>query len=235
MADIVGWDVRTWSQAVDCWERALAGYGGERSGPMRPLDVLEVGAGPAGPSLWLALKGHRVVTSNLGDTAALARPLHERYGVADRVEYRDLDLLAGLPYREAFDVVVFKSVLGGFGDPDPALPAVALAAIRAALKPGGLLLWAENLRGTAVHRFARWFAYRVRHARTWHYLTSTRLRALLAADFVDVDFHAAGTLAVLGTNERARERLAVLDRSVLDRLQPAPWHYMAYGTARRPG
>ncbi|OJX68383.1 MAG: hypothetical protein BGO95_10820 [Micrococcales bacterium 73-13] len=228
LADIVGWDVRTWAPAIDAWERVLARL------PEGPLDVLEVGAGPAGPSLWLALKGHRVVTSNLGETERLARPLHERYGVADRIEYRDLDLTSGLPFHEAFDVVVFKSVLGGLGGADPALPAAALDAVRAALRPGGVVLWAENLRGGWLHRAARAIAYRVRRARTWQYLTLRRLRGLLAERFTDVELHVGGVLAVLGTSERARDRLARADQALLDRIVPASWHYMAYGSARRP-
>ena len=230
LADIVGWDVRTWSRAVDAWERAIATM------PAGPLDVLEVGAGPAGPSLWLALQGHRVTTSNLGETERLARPLHDRYGVSERIEYRDLDLTAGLPYVAAFDVIVFKSVLGGLGSADPALPAAALDAIHTALRPGGLVLWAENLRGNWLHRGARAVAYRIRRARTWQYLTLRRLRALLGARFADVDVHVGGVLAVLGANERARDRLARADQAVFDRIVPASWHYMAYGTARKaPG
>jgi len=228
LQDVVGWDVRTWGRAVAAWERAL------ETMPPGPLDVLEVGAGPGGPSLWLAARGHRVVTSNLGETERLARPLHERYGLADRIEYRDLDLVAGLPYREAFDVVVFKSVLGGLGSADPALPARALDEVRAALRPGGLVLWAENLRGNWLHRAARGIAYRIRRARTWQYLTLPRLRELLTARFEAVELHAGGVLAVLGPNERARDRLARVDQALLDRALPASWHYMAYGTARRP-
>lgn len=228
VSDIIGWDVRTWGRAVETWERALEAL------PSGPLDALEVGAGPGGPSLWLALKGHRVVTSNLGETERLARPLHERYGVADRIEYRDLDLTAGLPYRESFDVIVFKSVLGGLGSADPALPGIALDEVLAALRPGGLVLWAENLRGNWVHRCARSLAYRIRRARTWQYLTLTRLRELFGARFADVELHAGGVLAVLGTSEPSRDRLARADQAFFNRLVPASWHYMAYGTARKP-
>jgi SAM-dependent methyltransferase len=227
LADIVGWDVRTWSRAIEAWELALATM------PDGPLDVLEVGAGPAGPSLWLALQGHRVVTSNLGETERLARPLHERYGVMDRIEYRDLDLTTGLPYAEAFDVIVFKSVLGGLGSADPALPAAALDAIHAALRPGGMVLWAENLRGSWLHRGARAVAYRIRRARRWQYLTLRRLRELLETRFSDVDVHVGGVLAVLGSSEGARDRLARADQAVIDRIVPASWHYMAYGSARK--
>lgn len=228
VSDIIGWDVRTWGRAVDAWERALEAL------PSGPLDVLEVGAGPGGPSLWLALKGHRVVTSNLGESERLARPLHERYGVADRIEYRDLDLTAGLGYRESFDVIVFKSVLGGLGSADPALPGIALDEVLVALRPGGLVLWAENLRGNWLHRGARSLAYRVRRARAWQYLTLRRLRELLGTRFADVELHVGGVLAVLGTSEAARDRLARADQAVFDRIVPASWHYMAYGTARKP-
>ena len=231
--DVVGWDVRTWSKAVEFWERALQAF--VETGDDRQLDVLEIGAGPGGPSAWLAAKGHRVVTSNLDNTELLARPLHERLGLANRVEYRDLDLLAGLPYRDSFDVIVFKSVLGGLGGEDPALGERAVEEIRAALKPGGLLLWAENLRGNVGHRLARGIAYRVRNARTWHYLSLKRLRSLLLGAFVDVEVRVGGVLAVLGTSERARDRLARADQAAFDRILPASWHYMAYGSARRAG
>lgn len=228
VADIIGWDVRTWGPAVEVWGRALAAM------PEGPLDVLEVGAGPGGPSLWLAMQGHRVVTSNISATEQQARPLHERYGVADRIEYRDMDLTATLPYRDHFDVVVFKSVLGGLGGVDPELPAVALDEIRAALRPGGLLLWAENLRGNWLHRAARSLAYRIRRVPIWQYLTLRRLRSLLAARFADTELHVGGVLAVLGTSEPARDRLARADQACFDRIVPASWHYMAYGSARRP-
>lgn len=228
LRDVIGWDVRTWGPAVGAWERALQAL------PPGPLNVLEVGAGPGGPSLWFALQGHRVVTSNLSATREQAAPLHERYGVADRIEYRDLDLTAGLPYSAAFDVVVFKSVLGGLGGVDPALPGRALDAMHEALRPGGALLWAENLRGNWLHRAARSLAYRVRRVPIWQYLTLRRLRELLDARFEATELHVGGVLAVLGTSEAARDRLARADQAVFDRIVPASWHYMAYGSARKP-
>lgn len=225
LADVIGWDVRTWAPAVEAWERAL---------PAGRLDVLEVGAGPGGPSLWLALKGHRVVVSDLAATEAQARPLHERYGVAETIEYRDLDLTAGLPYRDAFDVIVFKSVLGGLGGVDPELPGHALDEIRVALRPGGVLLWAENIRGNWMHRGARALAYRIRGVAMWQYPSLRRLKDLLTERFVDVDVRVGGVVAVFGTSEAARHRLAGADRALLNRLVPASWHYMAYGSARKP-
>lgn len=222
-ADILGWDVRTWSPALDCWAAAI----GERAAPMR---CLEVGAGPGGPSLWLASLGHEVVCTNLADTEAQAAPLHRRFGVGHRVEYRDIDLREGLPFRDDFDVVVFKSVLGGLGD-DPAFARDVMAQIHAALRPGGHLLFAENTRGGMLHRGARRLAYRIRRS-SWRYPTLAELDGLLAG-YRDVRMRVGGVAAVFGPTEGIRDVLARLDRAVLERLAPRDWHYMAYGTARR--
>jgi SAM-dependent methyltransferase len=222
-ADILNWDVQTWSAALDEWEPVV------RSAPPT-LRCLEVGAGPGGPSLWLAEQGHDVVCTNLRQTREHALPLHERFDVDRRVEYRDIDLREGLPYRDEFDVVVFKSVLGGLGD-DPAFARSVIAEIHAALKPGGVLLFAENIRGSIVHRAARSLAYRVRGS-SWRYPTLAELRGLLDI-FDDLRLRTNGVAAVLGPSERIRTALAGLDAAGLVRLTPARWHYMAYGVARR--
>ena len=223
--DVLNWDVRTWGVALDAWKPVVA--------PAPPvLRCLEVGAGPGGPTLWLASQGHDVVCTNLAGTREQAFPLHERYGIAERVEYRDIDLREGLPYRDEFDVVVFKSVLGGLGD-DPTFARSVIAEIHAALKPGGVLLFAENLRGTVVHRAARALAYRVRRS-SWRYLTLDELRGLLDV-FDDLDVRTNGVAAVFGPTERIRTALAGVDAAALARMTPAKWRYMAYGVARKSG
>lgn len=223
LADVLNWDVRTWSVALDAWQPVVA-----QAPPV--LRCLEVGAGPGGPTLWLASQGHDVVCTNLAGTREQAFPLHDRFGIADRVEYRDIDLREGLPYRDEFDVVVFKSVLGGLGD-DPAFARSVIGEIHAALKPGGVLLFAENLRGTVVHRAARALAYRVRGT-SWRYPTLDELRGLLDR-FDDLDLRTNGVAAVLGPTEGIRGALAGLDAAALVRVTPPRWRYMAYGVARR--
>ena len=225
LADVVGWDVGTWSSAVRHWESVLAPRGG-------PLDCLEVGAGPGGPSLWLALAGHRVTCSNLDHTETQARPLHERYGIADRVTYRDLDVQA-LPFHEEFDVAVFKSVLGGIPDGGQAEQRLAIENLHAALRPGGLLLFAENLRGTPVHRLARSAAYRRRGVPQWRYLSLSELREHLR-DFELVQLHTTGVLALFGPTETSRRALSRVDRVLGNRLMPARGHYVVYGSALKP-
>jgi SAM-dependent methyltransferase len=222
MADVAGWDVATWSKAVRFWEHFVEPMGA-------PLDVLEVGAGPGGPSLWLASLGHRVTTSNLDKTEEQARPTHERHGVADRVTYLDLDI-ADLPYENAFDIVVFKSVLGGIPHGGRELQREALVQIRKALRPGGRLVFAENLRGTPLHRLGRWVAYRRRGVPKWQYLTLRDLREFLR-DFREVQLRTTGVLALFGRTEPRRRALARADARFWNRAVPASWHYVVYGTA----
>jgi SAM-dependent methyltransferase len=222
LADVVGWDVGTWSTPVRFWERVVEPMGG-------PLDVLEVGAGPGGPSLWLALQGHRVVTSNLDNAEALARPLHERHGVVDRVEYRNLDV-ANLPYENQFDLVVFKSVLGGIPHGGREQQRAAVAQLHKALKPGGRLIFAENLRGSPLHKLGRRLAYRRRGVPIWRYVTLGDLRAFLR-DFREVQLEVTGVLALFGTSEPRRRSLAKADQRFWNRVVPPSWHYVVYGTA----
>jgi len=217
--DIVTWDVRTWSTAVVYWDRVLGT-------PEKPLRCLEIGAGPGGPSLWLALQGHDVLCTNWQATREQAAPLHDQYGVSDRIEYTDVDATA-IPYENEFDLIVFKSVIGGVGDRDA--QDRAMEGIHRALKPGGRLLFAENLRGTVFHRLVRAIAYRVRGT-SWRYVTVKELQPHLAR-YSSHDLRTTGFLAMFGLRERQRDTLAAADDAVFNRLLPRSWHYVSYGTA----
>ncbi len=217
--DILVWDVRTWSVAVDFWEDSLP-QGNSR------LTCLEIGAGPGGPSLWLALKGHTVVCSNLANTQAMAEPLHEKYGVTENIEYRDIDV-TDVPYENHFDVVIFKSVLGGVGS----LQTEAVAQILKSLKPGGMLLFAENIRGTILHRLARSIAFKIRGT-SWHYPSFAQMTALLGG-FSTAEIRSTGVLAMFGTSESKRLALAAVDDRVVNRIAPRSWKYVSYGVATK--
>ena len=147
-ADVIGWDVRNWSAALGFWER-------EGESDLSNCLALELGAKDGGLSLWMALKGARVVCSDVNGPAEGARSLHERYGVSRSIEYRRVDA-ADIPYEDHFDVVLFKSVLGGIGNSDDrSAQARAIREIWKCLKPGGELFFAENLAASPLHRFFR--------------------------------------------------------------------------------
>ena len=220
VADIIGWDVRTWSKAVDHWSAVLP-----PGGPV--LRCLEIGAGPGGPSLWLALRGHDVTCSNFENTRDQAGPLHERYGV-DTITYENIDANA-IGYDAEFDLIIFKSVLGGAGS-SAAQQRDIVAGMHRALKPGGRLLFAENLRSTWLHRIVRAVAYRFRGT-SWRYLTRRELDDMLGV-FESHDLRTTGFLALFGMTEAQRRRLAAADDAVFNRV-PASWRYVAFGSATK--
>src|SRR5690606_14275534 len=103
--------------------------------------ALEVGARYGGLSLWLALKGLRVVCSDINDPPDKAKKKHEYYGVSDFVCYEKINALQ-IPYENEFDIVILKSVLGGIGMYNNSKNITdALGNIYKALKPGGELLF----------------------------------------------------------------------------------------------
>ncbi|MFI7574178.1 methyltransferase domain-containing protein [Micromonospora sp. NPDC049497] len=100
-----------------------------------PLTVLDVGGGTGGFAVPLAHAGHRVtvVDASPDALAALTRRAAEA-GVADRVRavQGDGDALAGLVEPASADLVLCHSVLEVVDDPAP-----VVAALAAALRPGG--------------------------------------------------------------------------------------------------
>jgi SAM-dependent methyltransferase len=221
--DVIEWDVGSWSQALVLWDRVLRGRA-------VPQTVLEIGSRHGGLSLYFAIKGYSVVCSDIGGPAAEAAALHDRYGVGASVTYADVDVTA-IPYPEAtFDIVAFKSVLGAIRV-EPVLDAQRLAVreIHRVLKPGGLLLFAENLAASPLHvwlrgRFTQWGA-------RWQYPTAAELRSLLNG-FASAELETVGFLAALGRTERQRRTLHKIDRAILPVI-PSNYRYVGYGWAKR--
>lgn len=220
--DIIQWDVASWRPALDCWDRCVENRAG--------LQVLDVGARDGGLSLYFALKGFQVVCSDLGGPTPQALELHRKHGVADRVSYAAMNATA-IGHRDGtFDIVCFKSVLGGIGWGDRYdTQAQAIREMHRVLKPGGCLLFAENLRASRLHsvlrrRFARW-------GKGWRYPTLGEMRTLLAP-FSQVELNCCGFLAAFGHREWQRRLLHWVDVP-LNPLIPADARYIAYGCARK--
>ena len=222
IADALQWDVANWSAALDFWTmHAPLGS--------KTLDCLEVGANSGGISMWLARQGHRVLCSDFRAAEERARPLIERYGVLDRVTFENLDATA-IPYFERFDIIVFKSVLGGIGYDGAERQRAAIRSMHQALKPGGFLLFAENLTGSAFHRYLR--GRYIRWGNRWRYVTVEEMRDFLSV-FRDVQFGTTGFFGALGRSEPQRKLLATLDRFAANALVPPSWRYVIYGVARK--
>jgi len=224
VADIVGWDIVNWSRALRFWDAHLDFRGESPS-------CLELGCGAKGSlSLWLALHGNRVVCSDFGGVPEATRRTHERYGISNLVEYADVDARR-MTFVNDFDVVVFKSMLGGISQDLPGADAEHIVRnIYAALRPGGVLLFAENLESTALHAYLRKrFAA---GAKGWRYFTRRELESTLA-QFGSFESKTFGCLGCFGRSETQRRMLGRLDERVLDRIVPSNWHYIAAIAARK--
>ena len=221
---VVGWDVVNWSRALDFWDARLdfEPAGGR---------ALELGCGGnGGLSLWLAEKGCRVLCSGHQGVDQVARATHRAHGVERRIEYATLDARA-IPYRAAFDLVCYKSMLGRIAG-DGSLPDArgVVEQIRQALKPGGRLLFAENLVSSGLHQVLRrrWGAGKHR----WRYFTIEEL-VELHAGFSAFAYTTFGVTGCLGRTEGQRRLLGGLDGHLLDRIVPQRWHYVMAGIATR--
>jgi SAM-dependent methyltransferase len=220
---IIGWDTSTWGQAIDFWEQFLPPT-------LKGWQVLELGAGAGGLSLYFALQGAHVLCSDLTHPEVRAAPLHRRYG-QECIQYQALDALAlDLPDHSQ-DLVVFKSVMGGVGKQALHNPRMQmLGEILRVLKPGGWLCFAENLRGAPWNPWLR--QHFVPWSQTWHYLSLPELQALMQS-FPNWHYQTTGLTSLFGRNERNRQQLARLDHWLAP-LTPATFHTCVMVVAQTP-
>lgn len=218
---IIQWDVRTWSRALPIWQRAIDAR--------RPANALAIGEREGGLSLWLAKQGIQVLCTDLGPFPPATRALHEAHGVPSLITYGQQDAThLDLP-DATFDLVIFKSVIGALGSKEKQTRAIA--EMHRVLRPGGVLLFAENLAGTWMHawlrsRFVKWEHY-------WRYLQWPGDLDLFDR-FAHKKVRTTGLLAGLGRTEGQRGLLARID-SVLCTMTPRTWHTVLYGSCAKAG
>lgn len=218
--DIIQWDVKSWKPALEYWDRNIDWS--------RIGNALELGGREGGLSLWLALKGISTVCSDIDTTQETAQPLHNRHNISNLISYQDIDAIK-IPYENHFDLIVFKSIMGGVGGHDNLKnQQQAFHQIYKALKPGGKLLFAENLVASPLHqmlrkRFINW-------GHSWRYVTLKEMHEFLA-EFSSYKMETTGVLGTLGRTEPQRNFLATIDKIGLNKLCPQNWHYISYGIA----
>lgn len=222
-ADILVWDVKNWSRAIDLW-RALSSIN------LAGARVLEIGSDHGGLSLWLASEGAAVVCSDINGPKPEARVDHAAAGYVGSVTYEAIDALA-IPYSGEFDIVVMRSVLGIIGDPcTREAQARAIGQIHRSLRPGGEFFFAENLPASPIHRFLR--RRYVDWAGIWRYPSREEMLEFLEP-FRSVEYETFGFAGTFGRTEGQRGFLAAADRLLFDRLVPQAWNYIMAGVAVR--
>ncbi|MBA4854115.1 class I SAM-dependent methyltransferase [Emticicia sp. BO119] len=221
--DIIQWDIEIWSKSLDFW--------GDEINISTPLKCLEIGSRQGGLSLWAAIYGNSVICSDLflpSDSESV-RNLHTKYDVTKNISYEAIDVL-DIPYDNYFDIVLMKSVLPSLGDSkDMEIQRIALKSIFKSLKPGGKLLFAENLEATFLHRISRkWF---VKWGKKVKYLKTNEVITLLN-EFGELKFITKGFFSSFGRNETQRKFLGKID-TLLDKATPSQWKYLMIGILKK--
>jgi SAM-dependent methyltransferase len=220
--DIIQWDIKSWSKALSYWEIKIDWDKVENG--------LELGGREGGLSLWLALKGKAVVCSDLNDVQKTSEPLHIRHNVSSLIKYQDIDATT-IPYENYFDIIVFKSIIGGIGRNDNfEIQQKVFKEIYKALKPGGKLLFAENLIASPFHQMLR--KRYVNWGGSWRYVSFKEIKEFLK-DFSTFDIKTTGLLGTFGRNESQRNLLSTIDQLILNKFSPDSWKYICYGVAQK--
>ncbi len=220
--DIIQWDIKSWSKALTYWDNNIEWD--------KVQNALELGGREGGLSLWLALKGINTICSDLKDVKNTAESLHARYKVSSLIKYEDIDA-TNIPYKNHFDIIVFKSIIGGIGRNDHyEVQQRVFKQIYQALKPGGKLLFAENLIASPFHqrlrnKFVNWGS-------SWRYVSIKEMKEFLK-EFSTYSILTTGVLGTFGRNESQRNFLSRVDHIILNKVCPDSWKYVAYGIAEK--
>jgi 2-polyprenyl-3-methyl-5-hydroxy-6-metoxy-1,4-benzoquinol methylase len=220
--EIISWDVRSWSKALAFWDSNVEWT--------KVSQCLELGGAKGGLSLWLAVKGKNVLCTDLTSAEYSATPLHQKHKVMDKINYSAVNALE-IPFENHFDIIVFKSIIGGIGRNDNLeLQLQVFNQVHKALKPGGKLLFAENLKGSLLHQFMR--KNFVRWGNSWRYPTPDEIRLMLKP-FKNYNCKISGVTAAFGRSETQRRILAVADDFLFNPLFPDKYKYIVFGVAEK--
>jgi len=97
---------------------------------------------------------------------------HKELGLKN-IDYKVFDM----PYENFFDIICFKSVLGGASRNNNEKKFLFFKQIYKALKPSGYLIFVENLEGCIFHKFFR--RKFTKWGTTWNYLKLKEINKLI--------------------------------------------------------
>ena len=219
--DILNWDVETWSEILPFWENQL-----EKLDKSNSI-CIEIGSRDGGISLWMAMNGFQITCSDNYYDLDEAKRLHKKYKVEQKVFYKKVDLL-NWNEKEKYDVIVMKSVLGALQTEERIEKAIEN--IYDNLNENGILLFAENAKGSYFHRklrrrFTDWGAI-------WFYFDERSLRKAFNP-FQKVKYQFNGISGVFANRLKLSRIFSIFDKIVLNKIVPNQMKYMVYGYAKK--
>ena len=212
------WDVISWSRVMKIWDKHL---NSKKDGL-----ALEIGGRRGGISLMLAKEyDMNVVCSDLKLPKESAQILHSKHEAKNKIEYKAVDCTEISYPDNTFDVVVFKSVLGALGLFEN--QQLAFNEMFRVLKPGGVLLFAENLEASRLHiylrkKFNKWSTY-------WRYFNLDDLPIFLN-NFSHSELNTTGFFATFFRFSLLRVFFSYFDLA-FEKLLPKKSRYIVFGAA----
>jgi len=149
------------------------------------------------------------------------------------ISYKEIDAL-DIPNVNEFDLVVFKSILGGIakGENNDLVEKV-LNQIYKCLKKDGYLFFSENLEATSLHMYMRNRFSWGKEGEGWHYLSTNDILNLADIGFKKINSTTKGFLGCLGRNEFQRNILGNIDKLFLEALLPDKYKYIFFGVFQK--
>jgi|LULL01.1.fsa_nt_gb SAM-dependent methyltransferase len=216
------WDYLAWGEALKYWDSILPTS-------LKGKKVLELGGRNGGLSTYFAQKGAEVFCSDINSPTHLAQQTHKKLNLTN-ISYHAIDATK-LSYKNEFDIIVFKSILGGIGyNNNIAAQKKALSSCYQALKPGGKLLFAENGKGSIFHKILRTFL--TPWGRSWRYLGHKELKIFLEDEGFNVEIKSFGFFSIFARRSFLKRPLYLIDKFI-DPILLNEFKYIHYGQCKK--
>lgn len=224
LKDILQWQPHLWKMALNYWEEKVDWKMFDNS-----AKALEIGAREGGLSLWLALKNINVICTDIQNPEMKSSVLHKKYNVSDKITYATMDA-TNIPYKNYFDIVVMKSVLGGIGANNRMDRQItAIENVYNSLKPGGYFLFAENAKASFLHQMFRklkpWSKY-------WNYPSLEFMHKNLSQFFSDIHLKTFGYFSAFIPDSKLQNYILLIDK-IFSGIIPSGSLHLIYGIAQK--
>jgi ubiquinone/menaquinone biosynthesis C-methylase UbiE len=222
--NIVEWDVNTWKRAFKYWSKIA------NEKKIHEKLGLEIGARHGGTTLFFVKEFDvTMYCSDYGFPTELAIQLHQEPSISKKITYYDVDATQ-IPFEDnMFDFVIFKSVLGTIGSfEDVSRINEAMSEIHRILKPNGILFFAENLRASSMHNFAR--TKFVEWGSRWYYVPFSEMKELLRI-YSTYEIKTTGFLSAFVPEKFKAIKKIISKFDTLLEWLPNNWHYVSFGHA----
>ena len=234
--DIIGWDTVIWGQSLKFFD--------ENINFKNIKNALELGSGNnGGYSLYFASKLIDTICSNPSGNFESAKKIHSKYGFSDKIKYEKIDAL-DIQYENKFDCISFKSVMGVLGDREERFKNIdaqkkMITNISKALKKGGYLIFAENLKGSKFHQYIINKYGWGKDYTGWRYFSVNDYFDIVGGDFRLLNYKTTGVIGNFVSmkevpfKESIKSILGTLDIFLLDKILKEDSRYVIFSVFQK--